>query len=586
MVDNLRFGAINKHTDKWEDPTQASKKNKYKCPDCEDDVVFCKGKKVRPYFKHRPSKNGKTSNGNEACCYYERQGESQQHKEGKNFIKFLLDNKKSIKIIQYCSKCKDWDEYGEYSKKKIITNISYENYINAISKIEYSFIHNNSRKFADVALLNQDGELIMIFEIFYTSRTKEINRPDPWCEINVRELLKNRDSIINNPIYEIICERDGCLCCDCIIKNKAAIKIQSRFRGMMGREQIMRDKEETERDAMYKEDKQLHKREKDEEILENRVGVIWDLRDYHRKKWYDAWLKRYEAAETIQKYVRIKFGPIFSAMYKEKYLKKIIKIQSIVRGKIIMNDYKKIKLVFKDMIYAIETNDWSNVSLIDDEIVHPGNLHNFKLDVIYSRKDPIEIVDSVYYRQLLTWKKLLKDICNSHVKKCNNMYCKSLYCHYHRLLKIEIEKQENKRIAESKKKMAINIIHDIIDDAANKGFQKALIKERNRIYTLIHPHREKGWSAKTHEYALKCKIDNLIIDNQLFNNFYNSPINPLSNHAIDTINIWIKKTNKHIQENYGIELQTQAIKERRLIEKNKKDRKSGGDLRRMFGWSK
>jgi len=128
MVDNLRFGAINKHTDKWEDPTQASKKNKYKCPDCKDDVVFCKGKKVRPYFKHRPSKNEKTSNGNEACCYYERQGESQQHKEGKNFIKFLLDNKKSIKIIQYCSKCKDWDEYGEYSKKKIITNISYENY--------------------------------------------------------------------------------------------------------------------------------------------------------------------------------------------------------------------------------------------------------------------------------------------------------------------------------------------------------------------------------------------------------------------------------------------------------------------------
>ncbi len=28
MVDNLRFGAINKRTDKWEDPTQASKKNK------------------------------------------------------------------------------------------------------------------------------------------------------------------------------------------------------------------------------------------------------------------------------------------------------------------------------------------------------------------------------------------------------------------------------------------------------------------------------------------------------------------------------------------------------------------------------
>ena len=68
-------------------------------------------------------------------------------------------------------------------------------------------VYNNSKKSADVALLNEDGSFIMIFEIYNTSRTKEINRPEPWCEINVRSMLENRDDIIEKNQYDIRFQR-------------------------------------------------------------------------------------------------------------------------------------------------------------------------------------------------------------------------------------------------------------------------------------------------------------------------------------------------------------------------------------------
>ena len=255
MVDNLRFGAINKRTDKWEDPTQASKKNKYKCPDCKDDAVFCKGEIVRPYFRHHGDNN---------CSYYGGPSESQMHKEGKEFIKFLLDKKIPIVIVQKC-KCITYnksmwgDEHYHNSKcnELLITNITEEDYINSVSKIEYSFIYNNSKKSADVALLNEDGSFIMIFEIYNTSRTKEINRPEPWCEINVRSMLENRDDIIEKNQYDITCQRNGCKCSDCKIQNNSVIKIQKIFRGFASRDRKRLDEKKAELERIAAEERRI-----------------------------------------------------------------------------------------------------------------------------------------------------------------------------------------------------------------------------------------------------------------------------------------------------------------------------------------
>lgn len=68
------MGAINKHTNQYEYPKIAVE-NKYKCPDCEKDVIFKCGKIKQPHFAHYKSDN--------PCYYYDKPSESQIHKDGK-----------------------------------------------------------------------------------------------------------------------------------------------------------------------------------------------------------------------------------------------------------------------------------------------------------------------------------------------------------------------------------------------------------------------------------------------------------------------------------------------------------------------
>ena len=97
MSTHFSMGAINKITNKYEYARIANKENKYKCPSCERNVIFKKGKIIRPYFAHYKSVN--------PCSYYDRPNETQIHKDAKMLLKTLLDDK--IKIIFYkeCHNC-------------------------------------------------------------------------------------------------------------------------------------------------------------------------------------------------------------------------------------------------------------------------------------------------------------------------------------------------------------------------------------------------------------------------------------------------------------------------------------------------
>ena len=77
------MGAINKATSQYEIPGIANKKNKYKCPDCNKDVILKKGEKVIHHFAHRAD--------TEPCNYYSGPNESQQHKAAKMVLKCLYD---------------------------------------------------------------------------------------------------------------------------------------------------------------------------------------------------------------------------------------------------------------------------------------------------------------------------------------------------------------------------------------------------------------------------------------------------------------------------------------------------------------
>ncbi len=182
MSNHFSMGAINQTTNSYEYANIANKSNKYKCPDCDKYVILRKGKIIRPYFAHYKSTN--------PCNYYNNPGETQIHKDAKMLLKTLLDNKNEITFYRECHDCMlDGDntmdcgeiEYSENSK----------------AVIEHKFGFNDStRRSADVALVENEN-IQYIFEICYTNKTREENRPEPWFEIDAETLIKNVNNYEN-----------------------------------------------------------------------------------------------------------------------------------------------------------------------------------------------------------------------------------------------------------------------------------------------------------------------------------------------------------------------------------------------------
>ena len=174
MSNHFSMGAINKETNNYEYPRIANRKNNYKCPSCNNDIIFRNGKIKQPHFAHKKSNN--------PCFYYDKPTETQIHKDAKMLMKTLLDNKNTIYFYRICCICDckndgikiDKNNYDENSK----------------AVIEYKFNYNNSKRSADVALI-ENKNIKYIFEICYKNKTNEENRPEPWVEINAEILINN-----------------------------------------------------------------------------------------------------------------------------------------------------------------------------------------------------------------------------------------------------------------------------------------------------------------------------------------------------------------------------------------------------------
>jgi hypothetical protein len=193
------MGAINKETLKYEYPKIASKENKYKCPSCDKDVIFRKGKIKQSHYAHKKSDN--------PCYYYDRPSDSQIHKDSKMLMKMLLDNKTNMAFYRKCyNYCEDPDYIFE------ITPDTYNDSTTAI--IEYKFQYNNSNRSADVALV-ENNNIKYIFEICYKNKTKEENRPEPWVEIDAETFINNINSNETNSEILIECKREHkCRVCE------------------------------------------------------------------------------------------------------------------------------------------------------------------------------------------------------------------------------------------------------------------------------------------------------------------------------------------------------------------------------------
>ena len=227
MSNHFSMGAINKTTNNYEYPKIANKGNKYKCPFCEKDVIYRNGQIKQPHFAHYKS--------DVPCSYYEKPNETQIHKDAKLLMKTLLDDKRPINIYRRCYYC-----YGEKSDSddsfinyfddviEYFLNLKKDNYNDNQPYIEYKFNYNNSRKSADVALV-ENKKISYIFEICYKNKTKEDNRPEPWFEIKAETLINETNSgenINEEGEFEIECIRDyKCEVC----KNKEEYERQQYF---------------------------------------------------------------------------------------------------------------------------------------------------------------------------------------------------------------------------------------------------------------------------------------------------------------------------------------------------------------------
>lgn len=192
----MEFGAINKNNLHYILPVNAIKSDDYKCPDCEKDLILCKGKIKKPYFRHKVDKK-------DPCRYYTNPNETQIHKEAKLRLKRLIETK-NIKINRFCNCCKKTNKY-------IIPDLCDKSNI----CIEHRFQHNGTNKSADLVYL-KDGEIFNIYEICHTHKTQEENRPEPWFDFdatNIIDISKSEDADLEiNCIREKKC--DHCIYMD------------------------------------------------------------------------------------------------------------------------------------------------------------------------------------------------------------------------------------------------------------------------------------------------------------------------------------------------------------------------------------
>jgi hypothetical protein len=195
MSHNLSLGAINKITHEYVYPKIANKKENYICPDCNKDLILCKGKIIAPYFRH------KADNIN-PCYYYDKPSESQIHKDAKMLMKKLLENKTPIQITRKCISCTNDIEINLPKIKE-----------GSVISIEYRFKYKDNTRIADVAH-TFNNEIQSIYEICYKHQTSNENRPEPWVEIDAISLINIVNTNKNN-LLKINCIRTHQTCNYC-----------------------------------------------------------------------------------------------------------------------------------------------------------------------------------------------------------------------------------------------------------------------------------------------------------------------------------------------------------------------------------
>ncbi len=197
MQKHISLGALHKRTGEYVYPKIAAKGELYICPECNTELVLCKGPIVAAYFRHKSEKE-------RPCNHYTSPGESQIHKDAKMTLMTAIKNgvRITVRRTYRCCKTVEESEIPEFSETSSI-------------ELEYRFNYNDGLQIADVAYVD-NGEPVCMFEIKHTHGTAPEKRPEPWFELDARALIDalNSPTVGTTASVTLECVRpDSCEMC-------------------------------------------------------------------------------------------------------------------------------------------------------------------------------------------------------------------------------------------------------------------------------------------------------------------------------------------------------------------------------------
>ena len=150
-------------------PRDGVKKICYICPGCKNPAIFKKGTKKIAHFAHK-AKTG--------CQFYDHPSEGELHKQAKLQLQLALKKKEvPIFVVQKCA-----------CHKEMISTIELTAILGDVV-VEHPFFHNGRSCRADLAIVDDNSNILYIVEICDTHPTDEDRRPEGWVELKADEVL-------------------------------------------------------------------------------------------------------------------------------------------------------------------------------------------------------------------------------------------------------------------------------------------------------------------------------------------------------------------------------------------------------------
>ena len=175
------------------------------CLDCEQELIVRKGEQKKHHFCHRKGSTCILSSGG-GCS----EGETDEHKAAKIKIANRFNESNNMTILQkVCFRC---------DKRTRLHNLTEYRNAGYFAVNEYKYTDKNGvERSADVAIIDNSGNIHIIIEIFKSHATPESNREGcMWVELSAYSVEKNtNDHFTCVRIPQVSCDE-----CSTVIKTE------------------------------------------------------------------------------------------------------------------------------------------------------------------------------------------------------------------------------------------------------------------------------------------------------------------------------------------------------------------------------